>query len=676
MANVIDALVVSLGLDPSDFIQKSEAARADLAKTGDAGRRAASETEGNVKRATDAAGKNAQQLDAWGKGAAESLGKLRDSFVGLLGAIAGGTAITKLVVDTTDAEAATGRLAHNLMMPVQTLSEWQQAMRLVGGTADDANSSLRGIQSTQMSAAFGDTGAARTLSILGIHQGEDPSQALIAASQFFSTHNGALDQQLAAQAGISQSMLNLLEQGPAKVQAALAAQGPSAMTPKEVADSQGLQSQWGQLQNTFQGIVQELTDDLNPGLKVFLGWLQRIGDWGLKHPEQFGAAAAAATALTGAAGASILRKLAASILGRGGAGAASEAAEATAAAEVAEAGGAVALSPALATALGIYASNALGEPGIDPNESAELRTLYPNAPQGTPATVDRTLPPVAQKFLDSIASKESGGDYARMYGSQPDFTSFADHPRKETQLPNGQQTSAAGRYQFEAGTWDEAAKALGLKDFAPANQDKAAWWLAQQNYRSKTGRDLFTDLLSHDPKTDALIQQSLAATWTSLKTRSASEFAASLSDAAPAPPTQPTGPINALKHLTGQDHAGEYQSALTGQWSKIPPITYEPALPQGLVDAINQIKAPSPTSSDAALIARHGAMVADAAAARGSSTTNNGPVNSHNSHSAETHVHIGTITTQAKDASGIARSIGDAMKKNSFLLFNANTGLA
>jgi hypothetical protein len=135
MANVVDALVVSLGLDPSDFIQKSAAARADLKKTGDAGRRAADETEGNVKRATTAAGKNAQQLDAWGKGAAESLGKLRDSFVGLLAAIAGGTAVTKLLIDTTQAEAATGRLAHNLMIPVQTLSEWQQSMRLSGPDA-------------------------------------------------------------------------------------------------------------------------------------------------------------------------------------------------------------------------------------------------------------------------------------------------------------------------------------------------------------------------------------------------------------------------------------------------------------------------------------------------------------------------------------------------------------
>jgi muramidase (phage lysozyme) len=689
MANVVDALVVSLGLDPSDFIQKSAAARADLKKTGDAGRRAADETEGNVKRATTAAGKNAQQLDAWGKGAAESLGKLRDSFVGLLAAIAGGTAVTKLLIDTTQAEAATGRLAHNLMIPVQTLSEWQQSMRLFGGSAEDANSSLQGVQGLMQQSAFGNLDASRTMAILGISRDEDPSQALVSASKFFSTHNGALDQQMASQAGISQSMLNFLEQGPAKVQATLATEAPSAMTPKEVADATALQKEFGQLQNTFQGIVQELTDAVNPGLQTFLGWLQKIADWGLKHPEQFGAATAAASVLSGAAGASILRKLAQSILGRGGANAPKEAEEAVKAAEVIEAGGSVALSPALAAALGIYATNALGEPGIDPNESAELRRLYPNAPRGTTATVDRTLPPVAQTFLNSIASGESGGDYSREYGNNPDFTSFADHPRQEFQTgvdANGNpiNTSAAGRYQFEAGTWDRAAKALGLTDFSPANQDKAAWWLAQQDYGSRTGRDLLTDLRAHDPKTDALIQQSLAATWTSLKARSPGDFASSLNDTTP-PPAPPAsalaGPINALKRLTGQDksassHTGEYQSRLTGQWLKMPPINYEPPLPQGLVDAMNQMKAPAPTAATAALIARHGALASSAASARHISTTNHGPVNSHNTSNAETHVHIGTVNTQAKTGDGITRSLSDAIKKNSFLLFNANTGLA
>jgi muramidase (phage lysozyme) len=691
MANVIDALVVSLGLDPADFIAKSASARADMQKTAAVGRKAAGDTETNFERASEASIKHSKELESWGKAAAESLGKLRDSALGLFAVFTAGKALDDFAKDTTVAEAATGRLAKNLAIPVQTLSEWQQVMQGIGGTAEDANSSLQGMQGLLAGGAFGNLDAQRTINILGIDgERENASQALVTASQFFASHSGAIDQQIASQAGISQSMMNFLEQGPAAVQKALSAAAPTAITAGQVQHAQDLQAAWAKLDNTLTAIGRTILDDLDPHLQTFLGWLQKIADWGLKHPEQFGAATAAASVLSGAAGASILRKLAQSILGRGGANAPKEAEEAAKAAEVIEAGGSVALSPALAAALGIYATNALGEPGIDPNESAELRRLYPNAPRGTTATVDRTLPPVAQTFLNSIASGESGGDYSRKYGNNPDFTSFADHPRQEFQTgvdANGNpiNTSAAGRYQFEAGTWDQAAKALGLTDFSPANQDKAAWWLAQQNYRSRTGRDLLADLQTHDPKTDALIQQSLAATWTSLKARSPSDFASSLNDTTP-PPAPPAaaalaGPINALKRLTGQDksassHTGEYQSGLTGQWSKMPPITYEPPLPQGLVDALNQMKAPAPTAATAALIARHGAMASSAASARHISTTNHGPVNSHNTSNAETHVHSVVVNTKATNADGITRSMKDALKKNGILLMNTNTGLA
>ena len=187
-------------------------------------------------------------------------------FGGLFAALVGGEAITKLVVDTTQAEAATGRLAHNLSLPVKTLSEWQDVIKEVGGTADDANGSLTGIQGLMQNAAFGDLNAQRTMGILGVGANEDASQALITASKFFSTHKGALDQQEATAAGISPAMLNLLEQGPAKVQATLSQDAPNAMTQKDVDDAGALQTQWGQLQNTFSGITRELMAQVNPGL--------------------------------------------------------------------------------------------------------------------------------------------------------------------------------------------------------------------------------------------------------------------------------------------------------------------------------------------------------------------------------------------------------------------------
>lgn len=70
--------------------------------------------------------------------------------------------------------------------------------------------------------------------------------------------------------------------------------------------------------------------------------------------------------------------------------------------------------------------------------------------------------------------------YSMLFGGKL-FTGFADHPRQSfrftDKLGRSLTTSAAGAYQFQRGTWDECKKALGLKDFMPDSQDKAAIYL-------------------------------------------------------------------------------------------------------------------------------------------------------------------------------------------------------
>lgn len=68
------------------------------------------------------------------------------------------------------------------------------------------------------------------------------------------------------------------------------------------------------------------------------------------------------------------------------------------------------------------------------------------------------------------------GGYKRLFGGGS-FASFADHPRQKITRPMGTKkitSSAAGAYQFLASSWDETARIMGLKDFGPASQDRAA----------------------------------------------------------------------------------------------------------------------------------------------------------------------------------------------------------
>lgn len=133
--------------------------------------------------------------------------------------------------------------------------------------------------------------------------------------------------------------------------------------------------------------------------------------------------------------------------------------------------------------------------------------------------VNTSLPPEARGLLDTIAKNESAGRYNVRYGGATDktFQDFTDHPRIAEPITSGpdvgKTSSAAGRYQFIGSTWDQQAKKLGLKDFSPANQDAAAWDLAQTEYKAKTGKDLLTVLKSGDTS-DVL--PSLSGQWSSL----------------------------------------------------------------------------------------------------------------------------------------------------------------
>jgi muramidase (phage lysozyme) len=86
-------------------------------------------------------------------------------------------------------------------------------------------------------------------------------------------------------------------------------------------------------------------------------------------------------------------------------------------------------------------------------------------------------------LLDTISQAEgtSGPNgYKTLFGGGTFDTSQGwKHPNIGIRTPWGSMSTAAGRYQFLTGTWNDAAKALGLNDFSPRNQDKAALWLAK-----------------------------------------------------------------------------------------------------------------------------------------------------------------------------------------------------
>lgn len=76
-------------------------------------------------------------------------------------------------------------------------------------------------------------------------------------------------------------------------------------------------------------------------------------------------------------------------------------------------------------------------------------------------------------FLDTIGYAEGTNDRYDIEFTFVRFYSYVDHPR-ELRCSGRLCSDAAGRYQFLSTTWDNLARRLGLSDFSPENQDRAA----------------------------------------------------------------------------------------------------------------------------------------------------------------------------------------------------------
>jgi muramidase (phage lysozyme) len=182
-----------------------------------------------------------------------------------------------------------------------------------------------------------------------------------------------------------------------------------------------------------------------------------------------------------------------------------------------------------------------------------------------------TLDRIARAFLDALAVGESDGTYNELYGGGR-FEGYDTFP----QWAGKDNSHAAGRYQFEPKTWEWVSADLGLTDFSPASQDAAAWFLAQHDYKRRSGnRDLHTDLAQGNL---ALVPKYLKETWTSLNDQFAERFKNAMGTLPDAPAGAPTKPVVNAAHV-GVASAGVTMLAqvLVGQFHLDPSVAVNAA---------------------------------------------------------------------------------------------------
>lgn len=205
------------------------------------------------------------------------------------------------------------------------------------------------------------------------------------------------------------------------------------------------------------------------------------------------------------------------------------------------------------------------------------------------------MDPIIKNFLNAIAGPESSGKYDVRYTPEggAKFEGFEKHPQIYEPGPAGP-SSAAGRYQFTYSTWAPLAAKMGLKDFSPANQDKAAWELARQRYaRANKGADLYAALKSGGISHDML--KSLGGTWAAFNSKSGRNKAIKWYG------SSPSNPVSAA--LPGAKAQAASMPTVAGPMKTIQQAVYSPdpltsAQRIGNFLAPSLISAPKPMTAD------------------------------------------------------------------------------
>lgn len=115
----------------------------------------------------------------------------------------------------------------------------------------------------------------------------------------------------------------------------------------------------------------------------------------------------------------------------------------------------------------------------------------------------------ATAFLAAIADGEARA-WNLLFGGGT-FHSYDQFPDWPGVRVNGNMTHAAGRFQFQPGTWAHIAAKLGLTNYGKRAQVLGAWENGQEVYRRKTGAELRDALIAGD--LDG-VQSELQSEWT------------------------------------------------------------------------------------------------------------------------------------------------------------------
>lgn len=254
MATIIDALLVTFGIDASQYKKGQQEADKSL-----------QETKRKNKQATEDIGKQFNKLGL----------DIAAMFLGFEGA----SGFVKFLGGLNKGEADLGRLARNIGMNAHEVNKWGQALELNGGKAEDAQAAFSKItQEFSQQQVTGATGPlltflrARGVSILDANnnlrnQGDILEELADKTAQYGRVYQATMFRN----AGLSEGEINYLTlEKKARQALQQQAEANNSITDASTKQAEALQKAWNGVLQTEKGAFQAFLTEISPSL--ISGW--------------------------------------------------------------------------------------------------------------------------------------------------------------------------------------------------------------------------------------------------------------------------------------------------------------------------------------------------------------------------------------------------------------------
>ena len=285
---VVDALVVTLGLDAAAFKRgKAEASQA-------------------TKKLTAEEARAAKEIEDRNKRAAESFKGLRREVLALVALFTAGLGIKGLAdftSDTIKGAIATGQLSRELGMVPGELRAVEKSFDRLGASAGDADEALKGIQEQAAKLKSGEfdnrlqaylLNASRAGVSADVQDVNDPIKKLQRdaeiAQKLAQTQGNGFAILAMQQEGYTRAMAYALMQGPQALQAEMARQRKlNELSQQESDRLRALDNRWKDFKDGISNTAQRVVIAMAPVFETIMKLLERLSNWFNAHADQIGA---------------------------------------------------------------------------------------------------------------------------------------------------------------------------------------------------------------------------------------------------------------------------------------------------------------------------------------------------------------------------------------------------